>query len=225
MEPLVSPTPPPGAPSPTSPTPRSTPDSASTPLAVAANSSSLAPASTSSFPSKPDARPSLLTGRSKEERWRDNSPSSVESAAAVPVTRSYRDAVLTPPKLAAPSKPSSSGVAKPPPRIVLRSTVHVPAPARRALDKDGWETVESRSKRRERAGSRGVLYLLTSEVFASTASPVHTVRCSASLKPGASSVVLSAIGRPSARADEQPPLEGRRRSPSASPCGGASHQL
>ncbi|CAN6284591.1 unnamed protein product [Urochloa humidicola] len=154
MERLVSPPPPPGAPSPTTLTPRSIPDSAATPLAAPANSATLVPDSTPSLPSGPGARSPRQAGRSKEERWSDNSPAAVASGeleAATPLKRSYRDAVLTSPKPAVPSKPSSLRAAKLPPRIVLRSTVHIPSPARRVRDKDGWETVESRLKRRERA--------------------------------------------------------------------------
>jgi len=147
MEPLVSPPPPlPGAPSPTSLTPGSTPDPVATPSAATAKPSPAPEATHFNVRSSPPA------GRSKTLRWCDDSPdspSSGESATAAPARRSYRDVVESVTPAASPE--SSPPVAvKPPPRILLRSTVHVP-PTRIAIDADGWETVESRSQRRERS--------------------------------------------------------------------------
>ncbi|CAO2148695.1 unnamed protein product [Urochloa humidicola] len=152
-EPLASPPPPPGAPSPTSLTSGSTPDPAATHHAAPANLSSPAPVTfPHSFP-HPNVRSSLPVGRSKEQRWCDNSPassSSGDSAAATSVRRSYWDVAATSSIPSAPSKPLSPAAAKPPPRIVLRSTAHIPPPPRRVRDADSWEQVESRSNRRAR---------------------------------------------------------------------------
>ncbi|CAN6231513.1 unnamed protein product [Urochloa humidicola] len=151
MEPLVSPPPPAGAPSPTSPTPGSTPDPAATHHAAPANPPTPAPATIPPASSHPNDSSPLPAGKSKVQRWSDNSPesdSSGESAAST--RRSYRDVVAASINSAAPSRPSPPTATKPPPRIILKSTVHIPPPARRVRDADGWEQVESRAERRER---------------------------------------------------------------------------
>ncbi|CAO2163824.1 unnamed protein product [Urochloa humidicola] len=151
MERLVSPPPPlsPGAAIlTTSPTPASTPEPAATHPTAPAKPSTQAPATHTIVRSTPPA------GRSKVQRWSDSSPASASSggsAAAVSGRPSYRDVVATSVNSAAPSRPPSPAVAKPPPRIILRPSARIPPPPRRTKDAEGWEQVESRYKRKERA--------------------------------------------------------------------------
>ncbi|CAN6180302.1 unnamed protein product [Urochloa humidicola] len=158
MERLVSPlpSPPPGAVTPTSPTPAPIPGPAATHPAAQAKPSTQAPVTTFPSSTHPNARSPLPAGRSKEERWSDNSPtsaSSSESADAETGRRSYRDVAAASVDSVATSKLPLPVIAKSPPRIVLRSPVRISPPTRYAQDEDGWEYVESRSERRKRAAS------------------------------------------------------------------------
>ncbi|CAN6227693.1 unnamed protein product [Urochloa humidicola] len=147
MEPFASSPPsPPGAPPTTSLTPDSTPEPAATHSAIPANPATPAPGAI------PPTHPPPA-GRSKEQRWCDNSPKSSlsgESVAAPPTRRSYRDVVGISVSAAAQPEPRSPAVASPPPRIILRPSARIPPPPRRVRDADGWEQVESRAQRRIR---------------------------------------------------------------------------
>ncbi|CAN6323577.1 unnamed protein product [Urochloa humidicola] len=161
MEQLVSPPPlpSPGAPTLTSPTPASTPEPAATHATILAKPFTQALATTSLSSVHTHACSPPPSGRSKEQRWCEDSPASAspnESAAATAAKwRSYRDVVATPAIPTVPSRLPLPVVAKPPPRILLRPPVHIPPPPRRTKDADGWEQVAPRYKRREQAeGSR-----------------------------------------------------------------------
>uniref|UniRef100_A0A0Q3VBW0 Uncharacterized protein n=1 Tax=Setaria italica TaxID=4555 RepID=A0A0Q3VBW0_SETIT len=151
----------------TCPTPASTPAPAATLKAVVPPCPGN-PSSSASFFSPPSSSPPFLprgtAGRSKGQRWRDDSPLLADSSDALsPLPRrsiSFKEALLkgVDSTLQAPCtarRESSVAVSQGapgggPPRIVLRPEDSSGMVDLRAPDRDGWWSVEGRRRRRER---------------------------------------------------------------------------
>lgn len=162
MTPLVSPPPPtpppPGAASPSSPTPVLTPRPAATPKPAASRptgSPSLAPGALSPTPAH------ATGGRSKAQRWGDESPPPGKSGDGGGSPTSFLEALLWGGQATMESQgsaaagrsiPPAAGAAAPraAPRIILRDDGRGKARAARAPDEEGWTKMESRRGRLER---------------------------------------------------------------------------